>query len=108
MTPARRGRDKPGPHRSAAIPLTPNPPINIVPTNIARLKLSGKSPMNLGIPPLQIKIVLESNTLKSTMLVGRSGVINHHEKTWATCDNLGQKGGYMRSKYDNTWQHVRT
>ena len=27
--------------------------------------------MGLGIPPLKIKIVLESNPLKSTMLVGR-------------------------------------
>ena len=31
---------------------TPNPPIKIVPTNIVWVKLSGKSPMNLGIPPL--------------------------------------------------------
>ena len=31
---------------------TPNLPINIVPTNIARVKLSGKSPTGLGIPPL--------------------------------------------------------
>ena len=30
----------------------PNLPTNITPTNIARLKLSGKSPMGLGIPPL--------------------------------------------------------
>ena len=30
--------------------------------------------MNLGIPPLKIKIMLESNPLKSTMLVGRLGV----------------------------------
>ena len=30
--------------------------------------------MGLGIPPLKIKIVLESNPLKPTMLVGRSGV----------------------------------
>ena len=30
--------------------------------------------MGLGIPPLRIKIVLESNPLKSTMLVGRLGV----------------------------------
>ena len=30
--------------------------------------------MGLGIPPLQIKIMLESNPLKSTMLVGRLGV----------------------------------
>ena len=31
---------------------TPNPPTNIVPTNIARLKLSGKSPMDMRSPPL--------------------------------------------------------
>ena len=30
--------------------------------------------MGLGIPPLEIKIVLNSNPLKSTMLVGRLGV----------------------------------
>ena len=31
--------------------------------------------MGLGIPPLKIKIVLESNPLKPTMLVGRLGVV---------------------------------
>ena len=31
---------------------TPNLPTNIVPTNIARVKISGKFPMGLGIPPL--------------------------------------------------------
>ena len=55
-------------------PTTPNLPTKIVPINIARLKLSGKSPMDLGIPPFLIKIMLESNSLKSTMLVGRLGV----------------------------------
>ena len=34
----------------------------------------GKFPMDLEIPPLSIKIMLESNPLKSTMLVGRLGV----------------------------------
>ena len=48
---------------------TPNPP-----TNIARLKLSGNFPIGLGIPPLSIKIVLESNPRTSTMLAGRLGV----------------------------------
>ena len=50
------------------------PDIQIIPTNIARLKLSGKFPMGLGTPPLRFKIMLESNPLKSTMLVGRLGV----------------------------------
>ena len=31
---------------------TPNLPTNIVPTNIARLKLSGESSMDIRIPPL--------------------------------------------------------
>ena len=54
---------------------TPNLPTNIVPTNIAWLKLSGKSSMDMRIPPLEIKIMLESNPVKSTMLVGGLGVI---------------------------------
>ena len=53
---------------------TPNLPTNIVSTNIARLKLSGKFRMDTRIPPLQIKIMLEFNPVKSKMLVGRLGV----------------------------------
>ena len=52
---------------------TPNLPTNIVHTNIDWLKLSGKSPVDMRIPPIQIKIMLESPPLKSTMLVGRLG-----------------------------------
>ena len=48
--------------------------LTLHPTNIAWLKLSGKSPMDMSMPPLWIKIMLESNPLKSTMLVGRLGV----------------------------------
>ena len=57
--------------------LTPNLPTNIIPTNIAWVKSSGKSPMDMRIPPLTIKIMLESNPLKPAMLVGRSGVSYH-------------------------------
>ena len=57
---------------------TPNLPTSIVPTNIAWLKLSGRSPMGLGIPPLKINIMLESNPPKPTMLVGGLGV----DDTW--------------------------
>ena len=54
---------------------TPNLPTNIVPSYIAWLKLSWwKSPMGLGIPPLEIKIMLESSPLKRTMLVVGLGV----------------------------------
>ena len=48
--------------------------LTLHPTNIAWLKLSGNSPMGLIIPPRWIKIMLESNPLRSTMLVGRLGV----------------------------------
>ena len=34
--------------------------------------------MGLGIPPLETKLMLESNPLKSTMLVGRLGVVTVH------------------------------
>ena len=55
--------------------ITPNLPTNITPTKIAGVKLSGNSPMGLGIPPLIINIMLESNPLKSIMLVGRLAVL---------------------------------
>ena len=51
-----------------------NLPTNIIPTKIAWLRFSGKSPMGLGIPPLKFKIMLESNPLKSIMLVRKSAV----------------------------------
>ena len=54
--------------------VTPDLPTNITPTNIAWLRLSRKFPMDLGIPPLIIKIMLESNPLKSIMLVRRLAV----------------------------------
>ena len=53
---------------------TPNPPTDIIPSKIARLRLSGRFPMGLGIPPLNIKMLPESNPLKSIMLVGRLAV----------------------------------
>ena len=52
----------------------PNLPTKSLPTKIARLKLSGKFPMDLRVIPLKIKIVLESNPLKSRILVRRLAV----------------------------------
>ena len=40
---------------------TPNLPTKIIPTKIASLKLSGRFPMDMRIPPLRIKLLLESN-----------------------------------------------
>ena len=54
----------PGFH-TAGLP-TPNLPTNITPTNIAWIIFSGKFPTGLGIPPLNVKIMIESNPLKSS------------------------------------------
>ena len=53
---------------------SPNLPTKIMPTKIAWLKYSGKFPMDIRIPPLKIKILLESNPLKSRILVRRLAV----------------------------------
>ena len=59
---------------------TPNLPTNIIPTKIAWLKLSWKFPTGQGISPLKIKIMLESDPLKSIMLVRRLGVYQWTEE----------------------------
>ena len=47
----------------------PNHPTKIIRAKIAWLKLSVIFPMDLTIPPLEFKIMLESNPLKSRILV---------------------------------------
>ena len=55
--------------------ITPNlPTTKIIPTRISWHKLSGNFSMGLGIPPLDIKSMLESNPLKSRILVRRLAV----------------------------------
>ena len=53
---------------------TPNLPTKNLPTKIAGLKLSGKFPLDMRIPPLKIKNMLESTPLKSRILVWRLAV----------------------------------
>ena len=53
---------------------TPNLPTNIIPTKIRSLIISGQFPMNMRIPPLNIKTMRESNPLKSRILVRRLAV----------------------------------
>ena len=53
---------------------TPDPPTKIITTKTRWLKLSGKFPMDVGIPPLMIKIVLQSNPLKYIIFVRRLAV----------------------------------
>ena len=36
--------------------ITPNRPTNITPTNMARVKLFGKSPMDMRVPPLRLRL----------------------------------------------------
>ena len=57
--------------RERRLATTASFPTNIIPTKIVWLKLIGKFPMGLGIPPRKIKISLESNPLTSIMLVRR-------------------------------------
>ena len=56
---------------------TPNLPTKISPAKIRRLKLSGKSPVDMRMKPLKLKIMFESNPLKSRILVRRSAVTRH-------------------------------
>ena len=44
-------------------PRAPNLPAKSIPAKIAGLKLSGNSSMDMRIPPLRIKIMLESKNL---------------------------------------------
>ena len=44
---------------------TPNLPTKIIPTKSPRLKISRKFPIDMRIPPLKTKIMLESSPLKS-------------------------------------------
>ena len=60
---------------------TPNLPTNMIHANMAGLKLSGRFPVDMRIPPLKMKIMFESNPLNSTMLVGRLGVPVSEENT---------------------------
>ena len=48
----------------------------IIPTKIRSLTISGESPMDMRIPPLNIKILPESNPLKSRIFVRRLAVLS--------------------------------
>ena len=78
----------------------PNPPTNIIPTNIeiVWVKLYGNFPMDLGIPPLIIKIMLESNPLKSIMLVWRLAV------KWHTATSIQKVGADQKVTSSSHWR----
>ena len=54
--------------------ITPNLPTDVIPTEIAWLTLSGKFPTDMRIPPIELKILLESNPPKAIILVRRLAV----------------------------------
>ena len=60
--------------------LWPNLPITIYPYYVRFVDSTfpGKSPADMSIPPLRIKIMLESNPLKSRILVRRLAVVPRH------------------------------
>ena len=64
----------------------PNLPTKIIPAKIRFLKLSGKFPMDMRIPPLDIEMLLESNPLKSRILVRRLAVAGAFVGVRATRD----------------------
>ena len=86
-----------------------------------RLETSGKFPLGLRIPPLEIKILLESNPLKSRILV-RGLAIRPISLFWQLPDGVRTNGvvaevpqfslmnfhGNMWAKCGEIWQHVAT
>ena len=61
----------------------------LIPTKICWLNISGKFPVGMRIPPLRVKIMFESNPLKSRILVGRLALrmqvaagANGNEPSW--------------------------
>ena len=53
---------------------TPSLPTKIIPAKIRWLNISGKFPVDMRVPPLEIKILLESKPLKFRILVRRLAV----------------------------------
>ena len=68
--------------RARAGVLTPSLPTKTIPTEIPWLIISGKFPVEMRIPPLEIKNMLESNPLKSRILVWRLAVRGGWRGLW--------------------------
>ena len=84
--------------------VTSNLPTKILPAKIAWLKLSWKIPMDMRIPRLKIKILLESHPLKSRILVRRlavQGKQNSQETRGAS------SAGALLSKSSPTYEYLK-
>ena len=61
----------------------------IIPAKIAGLKLSGRFPMDMRIPPLELKVLLESSPPKSRIVVRRLAVptreSDHDKRRHVSC-----------------------
>ena len=75
---------------SKATDVTPKLPTKIIPAKICWLIISRKCPMELRIPSLNVKIMLESSPLKSSILVRRSAAERRCvQKATRACKSLG-------------------
>ena len=66
-----------GPPRT---PCTANLPSKIIPAKIPWLKASGEFPAGMRIQPLRIRIMLESDPMKSRTLVRRLGAVESFQR----------------------------
>ena len=76
------------------VEITADLPTKNLPAKIAWLKLSRKFPMDVRIPPLKMKIMLESNPLKSRNLVRRLAVAPERFGTPRRPPEAGTRGPY--------------
>ena len=83
---------------------TPNLPTKIVPTKIRWLKTSGEFPMDMIISPLNMKILLQSNPLKSRILVRRLAVVT--SQPTAQKPRIRDSSGQNRDADGSLWRQA--
>ena len=107
----RRCRAEEAASDALGLPGTPNLPTKIIPTKIPWLNISREFPMNIRIPPLWIKILLESNPPKSRILVRRLAVRGSRRRgSTAGLHDLGSRFAILSSKLSFrhfVWARVR-
>ena len=83
--------------RERDIGTTPNLPHKVIPTKICRLRFSRKIPKYMRIPPLNVKIMIESSPLKSRILIRRLAVM-WPRSPYARCSNEEPAKSGLESK----------
>ena len=79
----------------------PNLPTRIIPAKIRWLEISGTFPVEIWIPPLRLKILLESNPLKSRILARRLAIIAPQIHRTTSQDLIG----HMLNVSTFIWDH---